>query len=115
MSIASTLAFLIAAAVRLPKSDIDKLTRERDEARLEADRWRALARRWEVRYEEATRPNQEALAQYQQAMAQAQAMQMHQNMMMAQNAHGLGMLSLGNALQHVCNCAPARHDMLLRS
>jgi hypothetical protein len=127
MSILSTLALMITAAIRPKfdprdreiialKAEVNDLRRERDDARIEADRWRALARRWEERFQ--ARQSPEVIAQYQ---AQQLLGQQYAHMQQyAQMQQGLGQkLGMQNVqapqslFEGFCNCVPARHDLFL--
>lgn len=126
MSIFGSLALMATALFARPrppdveitelKAKIDDLTRERDEARVERDRWRSLAFSWERRYELASEyPNlAQRMAQHAQMAQHPQMAQQAQMAMM--NAYPQGMLG-AQGLQlpaDYCNCVPARHDMLIR-
>ena len=110
------------------ETQIHDLTRERDS-------WYELTVAWRRRYETLRdapriteqRPTPESI---QQTYANLQANQMIQyercsNAQMAQNAQGLAMQDLAQAMRNawptneeldrfVCNCVPARHDLFLR-
>jgi hypothetical protein len=133
MSILSTFALFVTAIVR-PKLDpwdheiialktqINDLERERNDARIEADRWHAVACQWEQRVQ--ARQSPEAIAQQQQQallMSQyTQAQQQYAQMQIAaQNLSPLGQqfgmqnLQVPQSFDELwCNCVPARHDLL---
>jgi len=153
MSVLTTLALMVTSFVAKPrphdveitelKALVDELNRQlmeaghqRDEARLEGDRWRAMVERYQGRKEQQrpAGPNfgaqlemDRARAQTQQLMAMAQSQQYQYQDNMAQNQqqalaaqnYGQGfpqMLDgLAGAHQGLCNCVPARHDMFLPS
>jgi hypothetical protein len=112
-----------------------RLGHQRDEARLEGDRWRALVEQYQGR-EEQQRPAgpdfgaqlemERARAQMQQLMAMAQAQPYQEQQAQAQQyryqatqqhalAAQLGAQNLDLEQSRFCNCVPARHDMFLPS
>jgi hypothetical protein len=159
MSVLTTLALMVTSFVAKPrphdveitelKALVDELNRQlmeaghqRDEARLEGDRWRALVERYQGRKEQqrtagpdfgAQLEMDRARVQMQQLMAmadlqpyqaqQAQSQQYQyqatqQHALAAQNFHGQGLLGAQNLdleQSRFCNCVPARHDMFLPS
>jgi len=129
MSILSALGLLVTAAIR-PKPDsrdaeiiafktqINDLTRERDDARFEVDRYRALARRWEERFQ-ARQPSEVIYNQAQQALAQqyAQGQQYAAQNLCQPGQQGLAQSQsmqqmLGEQqYEGFCNCVPSRAQM----
>ncbi|HJZ16452.1 MAG TPA: hypothetical protein VJ251_13480 [Stellaceae bacterium] len=159
MSVLTTLALMVTSFVAKPrphdveitelKALVDELNRQlmeaktvavrlghqRDEARLEGDRWRALVEQYQGR-EEQQRPAgpdfgaqlemERARAQMQQLMAMAQAQPYQEQQAQAQQyryqatqqhalAAQLGAQNLDLEQSRFCNCVPARHDMFLPS
>jgi hypothetical protein len=144
MSVLTTLALMVTSFVAKPrphdveitelKALVDELNRQlmeartvavrlghqRDEARLEGDRWRALVERYQGRKEQQRPAGPDFGAQLERDRARAQAQQL---MAMGQSqqypATQQYALAAAQGLQEqgrmFCNCVPARHDMFLPS
>jgi len=129
MSLTATILALVPAVIPFPKKPVRDPVKSQREADLEAALERARCEidalvdeveRLRLRLDRLERydspgPQQMALAQYAQAQALAAANQqmLARQMMAMQNAYNPANGALHGLQGELCNCVPARHDMLM--